>query len=83
MIKIVEKDFSNIVKKSLEDDRAIKIGEIDDVTMYYDKYMEENQFIVGFKGELGKINFIVGNSKDIKFFRKALESYKNYNYEKY
>lgn len=79
-MRIVEHDFSEIVKRNIIEDKVSKIGEIDGVGLYYDKYMEENQFIVGFKEK--KINFIVGNSKDIEFFRKALEVYKNYNYEK-
>jgi hypothetical protein len=75
MTKVVENDFSKIIKTSSEEDKVEKIGEIDDVGLYYNKYQEENEFIMGHKE--GKLNFIVGCSKDIKKFRKALELYKN------
>ena len=76
MQKIVEHDFSEVVKNS--EDRVERIDEIDGVGLYYDMYGDENEFILGYKER--KLNFIVGKTKDIEKFRKALEKYnKQYN----
>jgi hypothetical protein len=77
MMRIVEHDFSEVVKNS--EDKVERIGEIDGVGLYYNKYQEENEFLVGYKEQ--KINFIVGNCNDLEKFKKVLEAYKNNKYQ--
>ena len=77
MMKTVEHDFSETVKTNSEEGIQ-KIGEIDGIGLYYDKYGKRNQFLIGYKERT--IKFIVGKSKDIEKFRKAFETYKNNKY---
>jgi len=52
-----------------------RVGEINGVSLYYDVYQEKNKFLMGYKER--KLDFIIGCTKDIEVFRKALELFKN------
>jgi len=50
------------------------IGEIrTGVNAYYDQYQEDQKFLIGYSE--GVLIFILGNSKDISLYIKALENY--------
>jgi hypothetical protein len=50
------------------------LGEIrTGVNAYYDSYQEDQKFLIGYRK--GVINFIIGNSKDLSLYVKALENY--------
>jgi len=50
------------------------VGEIrTGVNAYYDQYQEDQKFLIGYKE--GVIGFVVGNTKDLSFYIKALENY--------
>ena len=45
-MRIVEHDFSEIVKRNIIEDKVSKIGEIDGVGLYYDNYRNKQQTII-------------------------------------
>lgn len=50
------------------------VGEIrKGVNAYYDQYSEEGKFLIGYRGKA--ITFVVGCTKDLAVFKKALENY--------
>lgn len=60
----------------------IKIGEIDNIQCFYDKYVEEGKVLIGKKGntvvdEYESISFIVGYSKDLEIYASILLKLKN------
>ena len=58
------------------------VGEIrEGVNAYYDQYQEDQKFLIGYRD--GVVNFVVGNSKDLSVFKKALEQYEKNNVVKY
>ncbi len=51
-----------------------KLGEINGVGVYYDQYQEDNKFLIGYKGG-GKVNFILGNTRDLKIYEITINHY--------
>lgn len=50
------------------------VGEIrTGVNAYYDQYQEYQKFLIGYQE--GAITFVIGNTKDLNIFVKALENY--------
>ena len=56
-----------------------KLGNIQGLDIYYDRYQENKNFLIGFRAS--KLKFVIGNTKDLKIFEKAINIYKKY-YEK-
>jgi len=50
-----------------------RIGEVQDLDIYYDQYQEDNGFLMGYKE--GKLKFVIGSSKDLKLYEKAIKQY--------
>jgi len=50
-----------------------KIGEAQGLDIYYDEYQEDNNFLMGCKE--GKLTFVIGNSKDLTLYEKAIKLY--------
>lgn len=51
-----------------------KLGEINGVGVYYDQYQEDNKFLMGYKGS-SELNFILGNTRDLKIYEIAINHY--------
>lgn len=50
------------------------VGEIKTgINAYYDRYQEEQKFLIGYRER--KIKFVIGNTKELSFYIKALENY--------
>ena len=50
------------------------VGEIrTGINAYYDQYQEDDWFLFGYKE--GVLGFVVGNTRDLNIYLKALENY--------
>ena len=56
-----------------------KLSQIHGVDIYYNEYEEENKFLFGKKGGDSDIQFVIGNTKDLKLYEKAIINYYNIN----
>jgi hypothetical protein len=72
MQRIVEQDFSE-VQKVEERPVVRKIGQIGEVQVYFDQYIEPNEVLIGFKER--KLNFLIGSTEDMQVYEKALKLY--------
>ena len=56
------------------------IGKIEEVDIYFDKYMEDNSFLMGRKKsanvKLTDVDFMIGSTKDLEKYKQALKLYK-------
>lgn len=51
-----------------------KLSQIRGVDIYYNEYGEDNEFLFGKKGD-SDIQFVIGNTKDLKLYEKAIINY--------
>jgi len=56
-----------------------KLGNIQGLDIYYDRYQEDKNFLIGFRAS--ELKFVMGSTKDLKIYEKAINNYKKH-YEK-
>lgn len=68
--------YVNIVVKKHGTNMIEKLSKIHGVDIYYNEYEEDNRFLFGRKGD-SDIHFVMGNTKDLKLYEKAIINYYN------
>jgi hypothetical protein len=53
-----------------------KIGKIGEFDIYFDKYVEDNSFLIGGKGGESQQYFMIGSTEDLEKYKQALLLYR-------